>query len=77
MLVVRQVEIPFHRDIGKQCGRGFPCTSSRCWENRNFFLRKYIVPAAKREGADSLEFAAAELAEFISGRKNFQTAAKM
>ena len=40
------------------------------------FLRKYVVPAAKRIGADMLEFAVPEIAEVVSGRKNFKTAAK-
>ena len=40
------------------------------------FLRKYIVPAAKRVGADLLEFAVPEIAGFVSGRKNIKTAAK-
>ena len=35
-----------------------------------------IVPAAKRVGADSLEFAEPEIAEVVSGRKTFKTAAK-
>ena len=41
-----------------------------------FFLRKYVVPAAKRIGADMLEFAAPEIGEVISGRKSFKSAAK-
>ena len=40
------------------------------------FLRKYVVPASKRVGADFLEFAVPEIAEVVSGRKNFKTAAK-
>ena len=40
------------------------------------FLRKHFVPAAKRVGADLLEFAVPEVAEVVSGKKNFQTAAK-
>ena len=40
------------------------------------FLRKYVVPAAKRIGADMLEFAVPEIGEVVSGRKNFKTAAK-
>ena len=40
------------------------------------FLRKYVIPAAKRIGADMLEFAAPEIGEVISGRKSFKTAAK-
>ena len=39
-------------------------------------MRKYIVPAAKRVGADLLEFAVPEIAEVVSDRKNFKTAAK-
>ena len=35
-----------------------------------------MVPAAKRIGADMLEFAAQEIGEVISGRKSFKTAAK-
>ena len=39
-------------------------------------MRKCIVPAVKRVGADLLEFAVPEMAEVVSGRKNFKTAAK-
>ena len=40
------------------------------------FPRKYNVPAAKRIGGDLLEFAVPEIAQVVSGRKNFKTAAK-
>ena len=40
------------------------------------FLRKDIVPAAKRVGADLLEFAVPEVADVVSGKKNLKTAAK-
>ena len=40
------------------------------------FLRKYIVPAAKLVGTDLLEFAVPEVADVVSGKKNFKTAAK-
>ena len=39
------------------------------------FLHKYVVPDAERVGADLLEFAAPEIAEVVSERKNFKTAA--
>ena len=35
-----------------------------------------FVPAAKRVGADFLEFAVPEIAEVVSGKKNIKTAAK-
>ena len=40
------------------------------------FLRKYIVPVTKRMGADLLECAVPEVADVVSGKKNFKTAAK-
>ena len=40
------------------------------------FLRNNIVRAARRVIAVMLEFAAAEIAEVFSGRKEFKTAAK-
>ena len=39
-------------------------------------MRKYIVPAEKRVGADLLETAVREIAEVVSGEKNFKEAAK-
>ena len=39
-------------------------------------MRRYIVPAAKRVGADLLELAVRENAEVFSDRKNFKTAEK-
>ena len=41
------------------------------------FFREYVVPAAKRTGADMLEFAAPEIGEVISGRKSFKSDAKI
>ena len=40
------------------------------------FLRNYIVPAAKRVAAVLLEFVVPEIAEVVTGRKKFKTAAK-
>ena len=40
------------------------------------FLRKNVVPAAKRVRADLLQFALSEIADVISGRKTFKTGAK-
>ena len=72
MVASRQVEIPFYRGIG----RGFGAPAQVFRRIAIPFLRKYIVPAAKRVGADLLEFAVPEVAEVVSGRKNFRTAAK-
>ena len=76
MVASRQVEIPYYRGVGRQRGRGFGAIAQVIGRNAIPFLRKYIVPAAKRVGADLLEFAAPEIGEVISGRKSFKTAAK-
>ena len=76
MVASRQVEIPYYRAVGRQRGRGFGALAQVIGRTAIRFLRKYIVPAAKRVGADLLEFAVPEIADVVSGRKNFKTAAK-
>ena len=76
MVASRQVEIPYYRAVGRQRGRGFGALAQVIGRTAIPFLRKYVVPAAKRIGADLLEFAVPEIAEVVSGRKNFKTAAK-
>ena len=76
MVASRQVEIPYYRGVGRQRGRGFGALAQVIGRTAIPFLRKYIVPAAKRVGADLLEFAAPQIGEVISGRKSFKSAAK-
>ena len=76
MVASRQIEIPYYRGVGRQRGRGFGALAQVISRTAIPFLRKFIVPAAKRVGADLLEFAVPEIAEVVSGRKNFKTAAK-
>ena len=76
MVASRQREIPFYRGVGRQRGRGFGALAHVFGRTAIPFLRKYIVPAVKRVGADLLEFAVPENEEVVSGRKNFKTAAK-
>ena len=61
------LELPYYKGIGRQRGRGLTAIP---------FLRKHIVPTAKRVGADLLEFAVPEVSDVVSGMKNFKTAAK-
>ena len=76
MVASRQTEIPFSRSTGRQCGRAFGELAQIIGRTAIPFFRKDIVPAAERVGADLLEFAAPEIAEVVSGRKIFKTAAK-
>ena len=76
MVASRQVEIPNYRGVGRQRGRGFGALAQVIGKTAITFLRKFIVPAAKRIGADMLEFDAPEIGEVISGRKSFKSVAK-
>ena len=76
MVASRQVEMPYYRAVGRQRERGFGALAQVIGRTAIPFFRKYVVPAAKRVGADLLEFAVPEIAEVVSGRKNFKTAAK-
>ena len=76
MVASCHVEIPYYRGVGRQRGRGFGALAQVIGRTAIPFLRKYIVPAAKRVGADLLEFAVPEIAEVVSGRKNIKAAAK-
>ena len=76
MVASRQVKIPNYREVGRQRGKGIGALAHVIGRTAIPFLRTYVVSAAKREGADTLEFPAPEIGEVISGRKSFQTAAK-
>ena len=76
MVASRQVEIPYYRAVGRQRGSGFGALEQVIWRTASPFLRNFIVPAAKRVGADSLKFAVPQIEEVVSGRKKFKTAAK-
>ena len=60
MVASRQVEIPFCWGFGRHRGRGFGALAQVIGRTAIPFLRKYIVLAAKRVGADLLEFAVVE-----------------
>ena len=77
MVASRQVEIPFYTSVGRQRGRGFGALIQVIGRTANPFLRQYIVPAAKRVGADLLEIAVPEIADVVGGRESFKTAAKI
>ena len=76
MVASREVEIPYYRGLGRQRRWGFGAFAQVIRRTGIHFFRKHIVPAAKCVGADLLEFAVPEIAEVVSGRKNFKTAAK-
>ena len=76
MVEANTLELPYYKGIGRQRGPGFGALAQFIGGTAILFLRKYIVPAAKRVGAVLLEFAVPEVADVVSGKKNFKTAAK-
>ena len=76
MVASRQVEILYYRAVVRQRKRGFGALAQDIGRTSIPYLRKYIVPAAKRIGAELLEVAAPEIGEVINGRKSFKSAAK-
>ena len=69
MVGSREVEIPYYRGVGRQRGRGYGALPQVIGRTAISFLRKYIVSAAKRVGADLLEFVVPEIAEVVSCRR--------
>ena len=75
MVASRQVEVPYYRAVGRQRGRAFGAPAQVLGRTAIPFLRNFVVPAAKRIGADMLEFTAPENGEVISGRNSFKSTA--
>ena len=69
MVASRQVEIPFYKSFGLQRGWRFGVLAKVIGRPAITFMCGYIVPAAKRVGTDSLEFAVREIADNFNGRK--------
>ena len=76
MVASNTLELPYYKGLGRQRGRGFGALAQVIGRTAIPLLRKYLVPAAKRVGADLLKFAVPEVADVVSGNKNFKTAAK-
>ena len=76
MYASKALELPHYKGIGRQRGRGSGALVQVIGRTTIRFLRKYVVPAAKRVGADLSEFAVPEVVDVVSGKKNFRIAAK-
>ena len=76
MVESNPLELPYYKSFERQRGRGFGALTQVIGRTAIPFLRKNIVPAAKRVGADLLEFAVPQVADGVSGNKKFETAAK-
>ena len=76
MAASNTLELTYYKGMGRQRGRGFGALAQVIGGTAIPPLRKHIVPAAKRVGADLLAFAVPDVADIASGKKIFKTAAK-
>ena len=76
MVAQSSANFPIFRGHARQRGRGFDALAQTLGRTAISFIKKYIVPAAKRIGADLFVIAALEIGENVSGRKKTQTFAK-
>ena len=73
--MVADSDLPYFRCYSRQRGRGFEALAETIGRTAFPFLRRYVVPAAKRVGADLIELAAPEIGNVLAGRKKFKSAA--
>ena len=76
MVAQKSADFPIFRGHARQRGRGFGAPAQTLGRTAIPFIKKYIVPAAKRIGADLFEIADPEIGEVVSGRKKLKTFAK-
>ena len=76
MVASRGVELPYYKGLGRQGGQGFGAPAQVIGRTAVPFLKKYVVPAARRIGADMLGFAVTEFIDVVSRNQNFKAAAK-
>ena len=76
MVAQSSANFPIFRGHARQGGRGFGGIAQTLGRTAIPFIKKYIVPAAKRFGADLFEIAAPEIGEVVSGRKKLKSFAK-
>ena len=72
MVASNSLDLPYYKGIGRQRGRGFEALSQIIDRSALSFVRKKIVPAAKRVSADLLQFPMTEVPDVASGKKSFQ-----
>ena len=76
MVAQSSANFPIFRGHARQRGRSFGALAQTLGRTAIPFIKKYIVPAAKRIGADLFEISAPEIGEVVSGRKKLKTFAK-
>lgn len=68
--------LPRFQGVSRQRGRGIGALAAILGRTAIPFAKKFLVPAAKRIGADLLEAAAPEIGNVITGKKKIKSFAK-
>ena len=76
MVAQNSADFPIFRGHARHRGRVFGALSQTLGRTAIPLIKKYIVPAAKRVGAELFESAAPEIGEVVSGRQKLKTFAK-
>ena len=76
MAAQNSADFPFSRGHAAEHGRTFGALVQTLGRTAIFFIKKYLVPAAKKIGADLFQIAAPEIGEIVCGRKNTQNNCK-
>ena len=71
--MVGDSDLPYFRGYSRKKGRGFGALAQKIGRTAIPFLRRYVVPAAKRFGADLLDIAAPEIGNVLTGKKKFKS----
>ena len=71
-----QLIFPIFCGHARRRERGFDALAQTLGRTAIPFIKKYIVPGAKRIGADLIEIAAPEIGEVVSGRRKLETISK-
>ena len=68
MVITTSADLPYFRGHSRQRGR-FGALAQTLGRTAIPFISKYVVPAAKRKGADLLGYAAPEIGDVLTGKK--------
>ena len=70
MIAQSSANFPIFRGHARQRERSFGALAKTLWRTAIPFIKKYIVPAAKRIQSNLFEIAAPEFEEVVSGQKS-------
>ena len=77
MVAQSSASFPIFRGYARQRRRDFGALAQTLRRTAIPFIKKYIVPAAKRIAANFFEIAAPEIREVVKGQKKLKKFAKM